>query len=252
MAKLTLFDNGVHRNVLIEVGGEGTAVQTNQHLIVHGKEAMLLDPGGNLVFAAVHEAVQAELRGAHLTRIFLSHQDPDVVSSTSAWLMNTDAVGLLSSLWVRFIPHFGIDELLLQRIAPIRDEGGITELEGSPLLILPAHFLHSPGNFQVFDPVSKILYSGDLGASLGTREAEVIDFDQHVRFLEPFHTRYMASNQALRNWARMARSLDIDTIAPQHGAVLRGRPLVERFIAWCEQLQCGLDLLHEYRVPVKK
>ena len=47
----------------------------------------------------------------------------------------------------------------------IPDEGRIIELGGAKLYYLPAHFLHSEGNFQLYDPTSKILYSGDLGAS---------------------------------------------------------------------------------------
>jgi flavorubredoxin len=48
----------------------------------------------------------------------------------------------------------------------------------------------------------------------------------------------------------MVRTLDIETIAPQHGAVFQGRPMVEAFLSWAEQLECGLDLMQDvYRVP---
>jgi flavorubredoxin len=115
--------------------------------------------------------------------------------------------------------------------------------------ILPAHFLHSPGNFQVYDPISHILYSGDLGASIGTDLRVVEDFDAHVRYMDGFHRRYMASNRALKAWAAMVRRLDIETIAPQHGALFRGKPMVERFISWCEGLPCGVDLIDELYPP---
>ncbi len=123
------------------------------------------------------------------------------------------------------------------------------DLNGAQLSILPAHFLHSPGNFQIDHPTSKVLYSGDLGASLGMPYREVADFDPHLQYMEGFHRRYMAGNRAMRAWAGMVRTLDIECIAPQHGAVLRGKPLVTRFIDWAEQLQCGIDLIDAYRVP---
>ena len=41
------------------------------------------------------------------------------------------------------------------------------------LMALPAHFLHSSGNHQIYDPESRILYSGDLGASVGHSYIEV-------------------------------------------------------------------------------
>jgi flavorubredoxin len=149
----------------------------------------------------------------------------------------------VSTLWTRFVPHFGLDRLLEHRLLPIPDEGKTLRLGQTELELVPAHFLHSPGNFHVWDPTSRILYSGDLGASLGVSYREVTDFDAHVPSMEPFHRRYMTSRRAMQAWVRRVRDLDIQTIAPQHGALFRGRELVERFIAWCDGLECGVDLL---------
>jgi flavorubredoxin len=136
------------------------------------------------------------------------------------------------------------------RLKPIPDEGMIFDLRGAKLLALPAHFLHSPGNLHLYDPLSKILYSGDLGASLGQGYREVTDFDDHLPHMDAFHRRYMAGNRALRAWVRMARTLDVEIIAPQHGALFRGKAMIERFYAWLEQLECGVDLLPEaFAVP---
>jgi flavorubredoxin len=130
------------------------------------------------------------------------------------------------------------------------DAGMIFDLAGSRLIALPAHFLHSCGNLHLYDPTTKILFSGDLGASLGMAYREVTDFDAHVRYMEGFHRRYMASNLVLRAWVSMVRTLDVETIAPQHGAIFRGREMVGRFLDWCETLQCGSDLLLGlYKVP---
>jgi flavorubredoxin len=63
--------------------------------------------------------------------------------------------------------------------------------------------------------------------------------------MEGFHRRYMASNRAMRAWGAMVRRLDIETIAPQHGAMFQGRAMCERFIAWCEALPCGVDLIDD-------
>ncbi len=65
MADTVLFDNGVHRNILLEdSGGVGLAVQANQHLIVHNGEAMLLDPGGHKVYSKVMAKTFSALAGA--------------------------------------------------------------------------------------------------------------------------------------------------------------------------------------------
>lgn len=156
--------------------------------------------------------------------------------------MVTDAKAYLSALWMRFITHFGVDELAIERIAPIPDEGMRLRVGSTELLVIPAHFLHSAGNFQVYDPTSRILYTGDLGASLGADYQEVQDFDAHIQYMEGFHQRYLPSSRPLKMWAAMVRELDIDRIAPQHGAMLAGDD-VGRFIDWIDGLSCGVDLM---------
>lgn len=251
MAHTVLFDNGTHKNILLEdVSGEGLAVQSNQHVILDGKSGMILDPGGHKVYSKVLSSTLALLSGgAKLETIFLSHQDPDIVAAVNGWLMTTDATAYVSSLWTRFVAHFGLDRLVEKRLLPIPDAGMVLTLGESKLPVVPAHFLHSPGNFQVYDPVSKILYSGDLGASIGPTYREVPDFAAHLPHMSGFHQRYMASGKAMKLWADLARTLDIECIAPQHGAFFRGKEMVKSFIDWASELRCGTDLMDGYRVP---
>jgi flavorubredoxin len=121
------------------------------------------------------------------------------------------------------------------------------------LKALPAHFLHAEGNFQFYDPVSRILFSGDVGANLCPTE----DLDKPVKrlseilpYMEGFHQRYMNSNRVCRFWANMVRELDIQMMVPQHGRALNAKATGE-FIDWLEQLACGVDLLSQsdYRLP---
>ncbi len=241
MSHKVLFEKGGHRNVLLEdYSSGGLAVQANQHVIVDGKAAMILDPGGHKVYSKVMAATKQLLGPARLETIFLSHQDPDIVAAVNGWLLTTDATAYVSDLWVRFVPHFGIDRLVESRLRGIPDGGMKLPLGDGHVVVVPAHFLHSAGNFQIYDPVSKILYSGDLGASIGQSYEEVTDFAAHLPFMEGFHERYMAGSRAMRVWANTVRGLEIDVIAPQHGALFRGE-MVGRFIDWCERLECGMD-----------
>jgi flavorubredoxin len=164
--------------------------------------------------------------------------------------MTTDADAYVSSLWVRFVPHFGLDHIVEHRLKAIPDEGMVLDLGGSPIVIVPAHFLHSEGNFQVYDPTAKILYTGDLGASLGVDYTAVTDFESHLQYMEGFHRRYMTSNRVMKAWAEMVRPLDIEVIAPQHGAYFEGKKMVRQFIDWCADLECGVDLITPvFKVP---
>lgn len=226
MTTLTLFDAPGHRNVLLEASGTGDE-QSNQHLIIHEGSGILLDPCGRQLFATVHE----QLAGARLESLFLSHQDADVVASVGGWLRSTDAIAWASNLWLRFIPHCGLDGVRLGRLKGIPDQGMVLNLSGLEFLVLPAHFLHSPGNFQLYDPVSKILYSGDLGAPVDDGFGEVV------------------SGCSLRAWAKMARTLDIELIAPQRGNIVKGKARVDRFISWCEQQECASKFVDATQAP---
>lgn len=242
-----LFDDDEHLNVLMpDFGGRG-AVQCNHHLIVHKGSGMLLDPGGHKPYARLLAAVQDLCT---LDTIILSHEDPDIVAALNGWLLMTDATAYTSALWMRFIPHFGLNHLVEHRLLPVADEGGWLELGGAPICLVPAHFMHSCGNFHVYDPIARILYTGDLGASLETPYNVVDNFDAHLQYMEGFHRRYMGGRTILQAWAKMAKKMDIETIAPQHGAVFTGTKMVNRFIEWVGNLPCGSDLwVNRLRVP---
>ena len=247
---ITLFESGTHKNVFFNDLSSGHMVQANQHLIIEGNEGIILDPGGHKIQSKLFSHLSTLLPISGLKHIFFSHQDPDIIAAANAWLMVTDAQAYLSALWMRFIPHFGVDEYVVERIRPIPDEGMTISMGGKPLKFIPAHFLHSTGNFQVYDPTSKILYSGDLGASLGQSYDVVEDFDSHIQYMEGFHKRYMPTSKALKMWVNMVRTLDIEIIAPQHGAILPNKDMSNKFIDWIGSLSCGLDLWGDsYKVP---
>ncbi|NLL36773.1 MAG: MBL fold metallo-hydrolase [Fretibacterium sp.] len=246
-----LFEQEGHRFVMLgwEEKEEGVAIQTNQYIIFSGDEAVLLDPGGAHVFPRVLANVAEIADIKKIRHIFYSHQDPDVVSGITMWLsMAEKATAHISGLWVRFLPHFGVYDT--KRISPIPDKGQtLTLASGKNLIAVPSHFLHSTGCFSLYDVSAKILFSGDIGAAVfpaGKRYMSVNDFNEHVKYMQAFHRRYMACNAACRSWVRQVASLDIECIAPQHGALIQGKENVRKFLAWFEGLRCGTDILEEF------
>ena len=252
-----LFESGDHRCVVFnDLVRSDDGIQANQFLITHGKASALLDPGGALLYTPLSLAVARHVPLKELTWILASHQDPDIIGAADRWLMYTSAVLVCSRLWGRFVPHAvpsyqqnaNADRYML-----LPDEGGRITMDDSHLLALPAHFLHSVGNFSFYDPVSRILFSGDVGSSIippGGAYQPVTDFTSHVRSMEGFHRRYMGSNRAARFWANMVRELDPDMIVPQHGLPM-DRRCIPAFLDWLSDLRCGLDLLEQdhYRLP---
>ena len=114
--------------------------------------------------------------------------------------------------------------------------------------------MHSEGNFHFYDPVSRILFTGDLGVSMTSgldARTPVLELGPHIPRMEGFHRRYMVSNKVLRLWARMARQLDISMLVPQHGAPIAGSRAISDFFDWVEALSCGIDLFDDrhYQLP---
>jgi len=229
-----------------EEEGSNSFVQTNQCLIINGGQGYLFDPGGTYVFHQVLEQVTRYLHPRQINTLIATHQDPDVCSSAPYWMKATDAKLLISRLWLHFVSHFGMDEP--ERVIPLPDKGAKLRMpSGDHLLLLPAHFLHSEGNFSIFDERSGILFSGDIGASIfppGKRKVYVEDFEEHKAFIEPFHKRYMHSNAVCQHWVKQIRNLStpVKMIVPQHGAMFQGVQ-VENFLSWFEALECGGDHL---------
>jgi flavorubredoxin len=161
---------------------------------------------------------------------------------------------MISSLWTRFVPHFTTGRDISERIIGIPDQGAQITLGNCRIAALPAHFMHAEGNFQFYDPVAKILFSGDLGTSLVSSETAsrpVTDFDSHVQYMEGFHRRYIVSGKVCKYWANMVRQLDIEQIVPQHGNRFVGKDAVSKFINWMERLECGVDIMTQsnYTIP---
>jgi flavorubredoxin len=240
---VVLYDDGHHRWVWLGGDAEvGAGVAANQYLIQDHGRGCLLDPGSVLDFARSVANIARYTTSDDIDVLFYSHQDPDVSSSAPMWAGISEAKLYMSALWTRFLPHFG--EFDNERIVAVGDEGGEISLGQCRLRIVPAHFLHAPGNIVLYDPVSRYLFSGDVGANLVPHGSPLFidDFRTHLPYLEGFHKRYMASNAACRLFVKQLRGLAIDAVIPQHGSIYRGAA-AGAFIDWLAQLRCGTDLM---------
>ncbi len=243
-----LYQDETHKFVWLGADPEIKAgvVQTNQYLINDKGRGILLDPGGIHLFSRVVAAASRYISLEKIDTIIFSHQDPDVSSGIALWLGVTPSIIYISQLWMRFLPHFGIiDEHRIKGIE-VSDKK-LSLPSGSSMIFLPAHFMHSLGNYSVYDERSKILFSGDIGAAVfkpGEEYLFVEDFDKHISLMKPFHSRYMVANKVCRKWVDTVSKFDVQMIAPQHGAIFRGED-VNRFLNWLSELPCGVDNLEE-------
>ncbi len=222
-------------------------IDTCEYLIGDGATTQMTDPGGTEIFPAVFSAVCEYEDPEKLKLLFASHQDPDVVSSLSLWLaFNPDIKCYLSWLWGSFVPHFGGDD---SNLVCIPDEGMAIQAGKLALQAVPAHYLHSSGNFHLYDAKARILFSGDVGAALLPESGSslfVQDFDRHIRYIEGFHRRWMGSRAAVLDWCERAGKMQIDMLCPQHGAIYQGEDVM-RFINWLAELPVGNGMITSQR-----
>lgn len=248
-----LFDNGTHKCISFTSLVKGEGVQANQFLIIDNTRAAVLDPGGDLTYVPLTMELNKYTRLSNLDYVMASHQDPDIITSMPRWLVYTNANVVASKLWARFLPHlnsaFMSDRMKgnwIDRLVELPDQGARIPLGETEIVAVPAHFLHSVGNFQFYDPISKILFSGDMGASMvEDASAKIEDFRLHIEKMRGFHQRYMCSNKVIRLWVKMVRTMDIEMIVPQHGSPFVGKAQINQFLDWIENLQCGIDLMDE-------
>ena len=253
-----LYDKDGHRCVAFSnlVRGDD-GVQANQFLIQDGGESAVLDPGGALLYNPLVLALGRHMKPHEMRWVLCTHQDPDIIGSVDKWLLYTRASVVCSKLWGRFVPHLVpayMENAGRERYLLVDDEGARIPLGDAEIVALPAHFLHSVGNLSFFDPVSRILFPGDVCSGLvgsGVPYAFVEDFEAYRPCMEGFHRRYIVSRKVCRFWGNMVRQLEIDQIVPQHGSRFVGKAAVNEFISWVEGLECGVDLMTQsnYQIP---
>lgn len=236
-----IFEDGDHRWAVVARDPQRSSllIDTNEYLILSGKQALVTDPGGSEIFPAVFSAISVDFDPRQIVALFASHQDPDIISSLALWLdFNPELRCYLSWLWGSFVPHFGGRD---ETFVLIPDEGMTISLGRLQLQAVPAHYLHSSGNLHLYDAKARILFSGDVGAALLPPEHNglyVDNFDRHIRHAEGFHQRWMGSNEAKLDWCERVSKLAIDQLCPQHGAIYQGAD-VGRFINWFAELPVG-------------
>lgn len=254
MKSTTIYEDG-HQWYMFGRDPEKTdgIIDSNQYMIKKGDKAILLDPGGIELFSPMLSAALQHAGAHEITDLFASHQDPDIISSLGFWdKAIPDATLHAPWLWESFIKHYGCENITYN---PIPDEGMQMDFNGIQLQFIPAHYLHSSGNYHVYDPQSKILMSGDIGASLdkSTPESEqsiwVENFDEHIQHARYFHQRWMPSEQAKKEWIERVRRMDIEVLAPQHGKLYKGE-MVGKFLDWLETLEVGVASNKEQKMKI--
>lgn len=209
---------------------------------------LLIDPGSSSDFASIHTKVTSLIGGMdRLSAVFINHQDPDVGSSAaliSARYAPRAGIVCSEDTW-RLIVHMNLPRNRF--IATEKFAQGLNVPTGHKLLPVPSPFCHFRGAVMLYDPQTRVLFSGDLFGGLTDAAAQGLWAEESDwKGIRAFHQIYMPVNAALQRVVATIRKLTpaVEMIAPQHGRVIRG-PLVQQFLERMERLQVGLDIMDE-------
>ncbi len=209
---------------------------------------LLIDPGSSSDFAQVSTKVTSLIGGLdRLSAVFINHQDPDVGSSASIISARyAPKAGILCSedTW-RLIVHQNLPRGRF--IATEKFSHGLNVPTGHRLLPVPSPFCHFRGAVMLYDPQTRVLFTGDLFGGVTDVNAQGLWADESDwTGIRAFHQIYMPVNLALQRVVAVIRKLEpaVEIIAPQHGRLIRG-PLIQTFLDRMEKLPVGLDIMDE-------
>lgn len=213
---------------------------------------MMIDPGSSSDFSVVTTKTTSLIGGMdRLSAIFINHQDPDVGSSASLISARfAPKAALLASedTW-RLIVHQNLPRARF--VATDKFKNGFRLPTGHKVLPVPSPFCHFRGAVMLYDPETRVLFTGDLFGGLTEPTAQGLWADESDwPGMRAFHQLYMPTNAALARAVAVIRALEpaVEIIAPQHGRLIRG-PLVKVFLDRIERLQVGLDIIDESQDP---
>lgn len=207
---------------------------------------LLVDPASGRQFNAMVSNLDKLPGGVTgVDGMFVNHQDPGASTAVAALIRKhaPEAAVLCSEDTWELIHNYQVPE---DRFVALEDyPQGLKLPTGDVVRPIATPFCHFLGAMMLYDPATRVLFSGDLFSSLSDPNSEaVFAGDDHRVGLRAFHQLYMPTRSALRRALDEIRQLDppVGTIVPHHGGIIRGSR-VEKCIRWLYELPVGVDVL---------
>lgn len=221
----------------------GMRQSLNCYLIVRGRSAILIDTG----VAAHREIVKRQLRSVSAAdcrlRVFLTRPEPECAGNIGAI---NEMLKIEEIITVAVNPfdayEEGVEGKIRIRMLPLAVDRALP-IEGlASIYVLPTR-VRILSTFWVYDQATKILYSSDwFGHTSVPQGIPSVVIDD----LEADRTTYEGARDAVLSkywWLPLAQTgamiaflretfetYDIETIAPTHGCILTGKPVVNRHL----------------------
>ena len=213
-------------------------VAYNSYLITDEKTA-LLDTVDKHCAKQFFENLKAGLNGRNLDYLIVQHLEPDHASLIPDIVEKYPNVKVVCSqkAVAMFNQFFNIEESINFEVVK---EGDTLNLGSHELQFFSAPMVHWPEVIVTYDKTSKILFSADAFGSFGAvngniSDEEVTIGEEYLREARRYYTNIVGKyGQQVQMLLKKALTLDIKTICPLHGLILKNSiPMfVEKYDKW--------------------
>ena len=169
------------------------------------------------------ENIEQLLNGRKVDYLVINHMEPDHTGAIKALLCHYPDVKIIGN--AKTFPmlknFYGVCENLMEV-----KEGDSLDLGKHKLNFYMAPMLHWPETMVTFESTEGILFSGDIFGAFGTLDGGIFDDEVDLDYLEEEISRYYSNivgkyGGPVQTTLKKAAGLDIETICPLHGPVLK-------------------------------
>ncbi len=213
---------------------------------------LLIDPASSDDFHVVLSNIRQVLGDVDdVDALLLNHQDPDMSASVARLLADhiPRAPVLCSDDTGELIHNYcDVDDDQLVGLEDYPD--GLKLPTEAVVRPVATPFCHDRGATMLYDPETRVLFSGELFSGLTNPGNDELYADEDDWIgLRAFHQMYMPSQSAVRRAIGRIRELDapVDVIAPRRGRLIVGE-FVDLFVERLADLRMGIDVADEHAV----
>ncbi|MGB9734598.1 MAG: MBL fold metallo-hydrolase [bacterium] len=233
---------------------DNSMLKRNSYLRVFkagGKKVnLVIDPGPPVDFESLSIKLLkliGDLKNVHI--VFINHQDPDVsYNATYFQKINSNLIIITTQDTWRLIRFYGLNDKNFKPVESFLNYRVMLST-GHKLIFVPTPFLHFRGACMLYDPETRILFSGDFFGGLSADNSGLYAVEKDWDGIKLFHQIYMPSKEAIKLAIESIKRLAPPPliVAPQHGGIIQGE-LVEEFIKRMSSLEVGIELIKDTRL----
>ncbi|MBU8901290.1 MAG: hypothetical protein KOO69_00975, partial [Victivallales bacterium] len=179
--------------------------------------------------------------------IIIHHQDPDLCGLIPLIenILHPDVTILCESRTALFVPYYGSRKAVI----PICDEDILSLKSGRELKFFHMPYLHFAGNLFTYDIDTASLFSSDIFGCF-KQDWMMYSDESYLAPVKMFIEHYISSPEALQYAYDKLKSLKINRILPQHGAVIEDD--IDKFIELLITTEPGSLLRELYNKATSK